>query len=137
IRAVRDPTPPVRLERLEDQLRMLGRPDARKDLGYTTLLIYDEGRALIAPKLPAKHRFLLPNTIRLRTLVLCIRQAMDGKLELLTELQMVLDGVRAEPEDASAAVLDLPPLVTDRTGLGRATRGVILGVEVEDHLLAT
>src|SRR5690625_2364624 len=116
---------------------MLGRPDARKDLGYTTLLIYDEGRALIAPKLPAKHRFLLPNTIRLSKRFPCILQRREGKLVLLTELQMGLDRVRADPEDESTAVLELPPLVTDRTGLGRATRGVILGVEVEDHLLAT
>src|SRR5690625_5914908 len=103
---------------------MLGRPDARKDHGYTTLLIYDEGRALIAPKLPAKHRFLLPNTIRLRNLVLCIRQEREGKLVLLTELQMGLDRVRADPEDESTAVLELSRLITGRTGLGRVTSGV-------------
>ena len=45
--------------------------------------------------------------------------------------------VGADAEDLRAGALELAPGIADPAGLGRAARGVVLGIEVEDDGLAT
>src|SRR5690606_12574699 len=56
----------------EHLLRVLARSDLREDLRDPAFLVDHEGRPLVAPVLPAVHRLLLPDPVRLGDLVVGI-----------------------------------------------------------------
>src|SRR5690606_581288 len=60
----------------------------------------------------------------------------EGEVELVTERDVRFLAVRAHAQDHSVLLLDSRVVVAEATGLARAARGVVLGVEVEDNLLA-
>ena len=80
---------------------------------------------------PAIHGFLLPHAISLADFVVFIGHKGKGEIELCGELLMGFRGIGADAEHHGVFRDDLLVRVAQFAGLGRATRCIVLGIEVE------
>lgn len=96
----------------------------------------DEGRTLGAHVLAPVHTLLDPRAEELVELDIGIGDQAEGQGVPRAEALVALGGVTADTDDLIARFAQLGIAVAQTTGLSGAARGIVLGIEVEDDLLA-
>src|SRR6185369_202782 len=110
--------------------------DLVPDVADDALLVDQEGRALDAHVFAPIHALLDPGAIGLGDLAFLVGGEGEGQLVFLLELVMAGHAVAAEADDDGIALAEAGEAVAEAAGLGRAARGIVLGVEIKDDLLA-
>ena len=91
----------------------------------------EEGAAFGAHEFFAIHGLFNPNPVSLDDLVVFIADQRKGQVVLGNEVRMALWRIDADTKDDRPRLKKWFVFVAQRTSLGGATRGVILGVEIE------
>jgi hypothetical protein len=95
--------------------------------------IDDEGRAIDSHVLLAEHAFLRPDAVRLHDLVIGVGEERERQVVLGLERGVLLHGVGADPKDHCIESLEPREGVSKRARLDGSARGVVLGIEVQNH----
>src|SRR2546428_4359344 len=109
-------------------------PDPRPDLGDLPALVNQERRALDPEVFPTVEILFLPDTVRTGDAPIVVAEQREIEVVLVLELQVALRIVAADPKDDRALRGHPGEVVPERAGFFRATRRVVLRVEVEDDL---
>ena len=108
----------------------------RMTLRDVALRVDHERRAFDAHVGLAVHLALAPDAVALRHLVVRVGQQRERQAVLLLELHVRRLVVGADPEHDRPALTEGVVAIADPTGLRRASRRVVLGIEVDDDGLA-
>src|SRR2546422_4634197 len=111
-------------------------PDPRPDLGDLPALVNQERRALDSEKLPTVEILFLPDAVRTGDAPIVVAQEREIEIVLAFEPHVALRVVAADAEDHRALRAHPGEVVPEAARFFRATRRVVLRVEVQDDLLA-
>src|SRR5574340_73107 len=123
------------LERREDLVRVPVDLDLGPHLRDLSLLVDEERRPLDPGVLAAVELLLLPDAVRLRDRARIVTEEGEVQIVLVAELPMARVVVAAHTEDDRPFRRHARQVVTEATGLCRASRRVVLGIEVQHDLL--
>src|SRR5262245_38923864 len=99
-------------------------------------VVEDEGAALDAADLSPVHVLELHHPALLADRLVLVREQLERELHLGLEALVRLEGIARNAVDLDAGFLKLLPGVAEIGSLLRAAGGVVLGVEVQDQLVA-
>ena len=114
---------------------MLGRFHFSEDGFEEAVGSDEEGGSLGAHVGFSVHALFDPDLVGLDDFLVFVGEEGEGELMFLDEFLVALCGVDADAEDDGLA-FEFGPVVAEGAGLGGATGCVVLGVEVEDDVLA-
>src|SRR5690606_239516 len=105
-------------------------------LTQDTFLVDQERAALDSHELASIHALLLVDAEECAQRCVFIRQKLERQLELRLELFVRGDAIRRYADDHRPCPLELAVELGKPLRLERATARVVLGIEIEDELLA-
>src|SRR5437016_11785788 len=111
-------------------------PDPRPDLGDLPALVNQERGALDSEKLPTVEILFLPDAVRACDPAIVVAQEREIEIVLAFEPHVALRIVAADPKYDRALRGHPGEVVPEAARFFRATRRVVLRVEVEHDLLA-
>src|SRR2546428_13142866 len=111
-------------------------PDPRPDLGDLPALVNQERRALDPEVFPTVEILFLPDVVRTGDAPIVVAEQREIEVVLVLELHVALRIVAADAEDHGALRGHPGEVVPEAARFLRATRRVVLRIEVEDDLLA-
>ena len=127
-------TVPVLSSDIAQNLRgMFLRLDLVIGLGDLALLIDQERHAVDAVEFAAHELFQPPDPEGFGQGVILVHEKREGQVELVSELLVGFGCIARHPEDLDFFTFEAIPKVTEATGLGGATGGVVSGIEVEQE----
>src|SRR5213080_4712673 len=109
--------------------------DLRPDPNDLAALVNEERRPLDPEVLPTVQVFLLPNPVGLGHPAFVVAEQREVEIVLLPELDMAHRVVATHAEDDRALRRDPAEVVAEAASLLRATRRVVLRIEVQHDLL--
>ncbi len=123
------------LKGIEQHLGVLRRFDLGENGFENTVRPDDERGALSAHVLFSVHAFFHPDSVGLDDFLGFVAKKREWQGKLVDEFPVALGWVDADAEDSGLG-LKIGPDVPQSAGLSGAARCVVLGVEVEDDMLA-
>src|SRR3954453_21295892 len=127
---------PLAVERRQHEVVVLRRLYLPEHLGHAPFAVADQRRALVAPVGAAVPRLLHPDAVGLGHGVVLVGQQGEAQVVLVRELLDARDGIGRDAEHDRAGGVVVGRVVADPARLGRATRRVGLGIEVDNDLLS-
>ena len=115
---------------------MTGHFDAAPLVNQCAIRANDEGASLDAAHLLAVHIFQLEGAEQIACRFTGIREQREGQGELGFEIFMRFDAVARNTHDFAIFLLEFFMQIAKLLSFGRAARRIVLGVKVNDQMLA-
>ena len=105
-------------------------------VGHCAGIVCDEGGAYDSHVFASGHLFLLPYAGKLTECGLCVGYKGELQTEFVAEFHMARLAVFAHSDHLISHFLEYFEIVAEIAGLGCAARCIVLGIEVDDEVLA-